>query len=178
MASIAFQRDAGFFDGFSAAAGKVEQPRERPMRFEPVRRPCNGGAERALGANASGAIVRFCAVTYGNGARPNFYPTGNDLSAPLGKSIAALEPLKAKMSMPIGLDYTNILDDGFQYDGHFTYCATLTGTRQKKSDAELGGLVWALTPRIVEEETVWHKRPFMLGVFVLVLVLILNIIFW
>ena len=51
-------------------------------------------------------------------------------------------------------------------------------TTRKKSDAELGGLVWALTPRIVEEETVWYKRPFMLGIFVLVLVLILNIIFW
>src|SRR6185436_19585913 len=35
--------------------------------------------------------------------------------------------------MPVGLDYKHILDDGYQYDGHFTYCATLTGTREKKS---------------------------------------------
>jgi SSS family solute:Na+ symporter len=51
-------------------------------------------------------------------------------------------------------------------------------TPRKKSDTELGGLVWSLTPRILEEETIWYKRPFMLGIFVLVLVLILNIIFW
>jgi len=51
-------------------------------------------------------------------------------------------------------------------------------TPQKKSNTELGGLVWSLTPHIFEEQTIWYKRPFMLGIFVLVLVLILNIIFW
>jgi SSS family solute:Na+ symporter len=51
-------------------------------------------------------------------------------------------------------------------------------TSQKKSDAELAGLVSSLTPRQVEHETAWYKRPFMLGIFALVLVLILNIIFW
>ena len=39
------------------------------------------------------------------------------------------------MIMPIGLDYKHILDDGYKYDGHFTYCATLTGTREKKSES-------------------------------------------
>jgi hypothetical protein len=92
-------------------------------------------AERALGANADGKITRFFAMIYGNGARPNFYPSGNDFSAPFGTSLKPLEPWKPKMIMPIGLDYKNILDDGFQYDGHFTYCASLTGTRQKKSES-------------------------------------------
>jgi hypothetical protein len=86
-------------------------------------------------AQAAGPVKRFFAMVYGNGARPNFYPTGNDLSQPLGKSLAPLEPFKAKMIMPIGLDYKNILDDGYQYDGHFTYCASLTGTREKKSES-------------------------------------------
>jgi hypothetical protein len=40
------------------------------------------------------------------------------------------------------------------------------------------GLVSSLTPRAIEHETIWYRRPFMLGIFVLVLVLILNIIFW
>jgi hypothetical protein len=92
-------------------------------------------AERALGAGPTGAPRRFFAMVYGNGARPNFYPTGNDLSAPFGKSLAPLEPFKAKMIMPIGLDYKNVIDDGYQYDGHFTYAAALTGTRQKKSES-------------------------------------------
>jgi hypothetical protein len=86
-------------------------------------------------AQAQTKPKRFFAMVYGNGARPNFYPTGNDFSQPLGKSIAPLEPFKAKMIMPIGLDYKHILDDGYQYDGHFTYCATLTGTREKRSES-------------------------------------------
>jgi hypothetical protein len=92
-------------------------------------------AERALGAGPTGLPKRFFALAFGNGVRPNFYPAGNDFSAPLGKSIAPLEPFKAKMIMPIGLDYKHILDDGYKYDGHFTYCATLTGTREKKSES-------------------------------------------
>jgi hypothetical protein len=92
-------------------------------------------SEKAQAAGPTGSPRRFFAMVYGNGARPNFYPTGNDFSAPFGKSLAPLEPFKAKMIMPIGLDYKNLLDDGYQYDGHFTYCATLTGTREKKSES-------------------------------------------
>jgi hypothetical protein len=92
-------------------------------------------AEQAEAVGPAGAPRRFFAMVYGNGARPNFYPTGTDLSAPLGKSLAPLEPFKSKLIIPIGLDYKNLLDDGFQYDGHFTYCAALTGTREKKSES-------------------------------------------
>jgi SSS family solute:Na+ symporter len=51
-------------------------------------------------------------------------------------------------------------------------------TKQKKTDAELAGLVSSLTPRTHEPDTVWFKRPATVGVLVLVLALILNIIFW
>lgn len=51
-------------------------------------------------------------------------------------------------------------------------------TRQQKSDAELTGLVSSLTPRASEDHVVWYKRPTSMGMLVLVLVLILNIIFW
>ncbi len=51
-------------------------------------------------------------------------------------------------------------------------------TRQKKSDEDLGGLVYALTPRIVNHDLVWYKRPATLGVVVLGLTAVLNIIFW
>ncbi|MGH7670559.1 MAG: sodium:solute symporter family transporter, partial [Gemmatimonadaceae bacterium] len=51
-------------------------------------------------------------------------------------------------------------------------------TRQKKSDSELGGLVYALTPRIVDHDLAWYKRPATLGVVVLGLTAVLNIIFW
>jgi len=91
-------------------------------------------AERAHAALSSGFPRRFVSVTHGNGVIANsFYPPGADLV--LGATLTTMEPFKAKMIMPIGLDYKNVLDDGFQYDGHFTYCATLTGTRQKKSES-------------------------------------------
>ncbi len=51
-------------------------------------------------------------------------------------------------------------------------------TQQKKSESELGGLVYSLTPRIVNNDMAWYKRPATLGVVVLGLTAVLNIIFW
>jgi len=51
-------------------------------------------------------------------------------------------------------------------------------TRRKKSDDELKGLVYALTPRLTDHELAWYKRPATLGVVVLGLTLVLNVIFW
>jgi hypothetical protein len=94
-------------------------------------------AERAIGQTMpSGFPRRLVCVTHGNGViASSFYPPGNTLT--LGPTLASMEPFKAKMSMPVGLDYKHIMDDsdGFKYDGHFTYCATLTGTREKKSES-------------------------------------------
>jgi SSS family solute:Na+ symporter len=51
-------------------------------------------------------------------------------------------------------------------------------TRRHKSDGELKGLVYSLTPRIKDHDLAWYKRPSALGGFVLALALVLNIIFW
>jgi SSS family solute:Na+ symporter len=51
-------------------------------------------------------------------------------------------------------------------------------TRSQKTDDELRGLVYSLTPRITDAELVWYKRPAALGVAVLALTLVLNVIFW
>jgi hypothetical protein len=94
-------------------------------------------AERAQAATESGFPKRFVAVTHGNGVIANsFYPSGSDLmAAPLPATLSSLDAFRSKMIIPKGLDYKSILDDGFQYDGHFTYCATLTGTREKRSES-------------------------------------------
>ncbi len=93
--------------------------------------------ERALGQTMPGGFPkRFVAVTHGNGViASSFYPAGTTLE--LGPTLASLAPFKAKMIMPTGLDYKHILDDGYDYDGHFTYCATLTGTREKRSESRV-----------------------------------------
>jgi SSS family solute:Na+ symporter len=51
-------------------------------------------------------------------------------------------------------------------------------TRANKSDDDLRGLVYALTPRLTDREMPWYKRPATLGVVVLGLTLVLNLIFW
>lgn len=66
----------------------------------------------------------------------------------------------------------------------WTACFVVTivvslATRRKKTDEELTGLVYSLSPRIKDEEGVpWYSKPGLLGVVVLLGALILNIIFW
>jgi SSS family solute:Na+ symporter len=51
-------------------------------------------------------------------------------------------------------------------------------TRREKSDDDLRGLVWALTPRVTDHNVPLWKRPATLGIVVLGCTLILNLIFW
>jgi len=58
-----------------------------------------------------------------------------------------------------------------------TIAISLATTRHR-SDEELVGLVYSLTPRVRDQELVWYRRPATLGVVALGLTLVLNIIFW
>jgi SSS family solute:Na+ symporter len=65
----------------------------------------------------------------------------------------------------------------------FTVATTVTVvltvlTKQKKTEGELAGLVYSLTPRISDEHLPWHKRPAGLAVIVGVICVVLSIIFW
>jgi solute:Na+ symporter, SSS family len=51
-------------------------------------------------------------------------------------------------------------------------------TRPNKTDAELAGLVYALTPKQVHDDEPWYRRPAPLGLGVLGLTLVLNLLFW
>ncbi len=51
-------------------------------------------------------------------------------------------------------------------------------TSKKKTDEELKGLVYSLTPKPKAEETCWYNRPATLAVIVLAMTLVLNVIFW
>jgi SSS family solute:Na+ symporter len=51
-------------------------------------------------------------------------------------------------------------------------------TRPNKTEDQLKGLVYSLTPRIKEEGLAWWQKPAALGVLVLVIAVALNIIFW
>ena len=51
-------------------------------------------------------------------------------------------------------------------------------TERRKSDVELTGLVYALTPRLRDDDQAWYRRPGPLGAVVLGLTLVLNLVFW
>jgi len=51
-------------------------------------------------------------------------------------------------------------------------------TKQQKTDAELYGLVYSLTPRTLKEEGPWYYRPLGLAIIVGVICVILSILFW
>jgi len=50
-------------------------------------------------------------------------------------------------------------------------------TRRNKTDAELHGLVYSLTPRPSEEGEPWYRRPVVVGSIVLAVTLLLNFLF-
>jgi SSS family solute:Na+ symporter len=51
-------------------------------------------------------------------------------------------------------------------------------TKRTKPNGELKGLVYSLTPKIVDDEKAWYLRPAVLGVVLLAACVILNILFW
>jgi SSS family solute:Na+ symporter len=65
----------------------------------------------------------------------------------------------------------------------FTVCFVLTlvislATRRTKTNEELKGLVYSLTPKIKDHEQAWYLRPAVLGIILLACCVILNYLFW
>jgi SSS family solute:Na+ symporter len=65
----------------------------------------------------------------------------------------------------------------------FIACFTLTlvislATKSQKTDADLKGLVYSLTPKIVDNNQPWYLRPAIVGTLLLIVCVILNFIFW
>jgi solute:Na+ symporter, SSS family len=65
----------------------------------------------------------------------------------------------------------------------FIACFILTlvislATSRTKSDEELKGLVYSLTPKIVDDNQPWFRRPAVVGIVLLICCVILNVIFW
>jgi solute:Na+ symporter, SSS family len=65
----------------------------------------------------------------------------------------------------------------------FIVCFTLTlvislATARTKTDADLKGLVYSLTPKIVDSNQPWYQRPAIVGIVLLIVCVILNFIFW
>jgi SSS family solute:Na+ symporter len=51
-------------------------------------------------------------------------------------------------------------------------------TKRNKSDEELKGLVYSLTPRVVDTSKHWYQGPVFLAWVVGIIAIVLSIIFW
>ena len=65
----------------------------------------------------------------------------------------------------------------------FAACFTLTlvislATKSQKTDADLKGLVYSLTPKIVDHNQAFWQKPAVIGVVMLIVCVILNFLFW
>ena len=65
----------------------------------------------------------------------------------------------------------------------FTACFVLTlgislMGRREKSDADLKGLVYSLTPKTRDDQFAWYMQPGFLGVLLLLVCVYMNYIFW
>ncbi len=65
----------------------------------------------------------------------------------------------------------------------WTFCFAITilvsvATKASKSDQELTGLVYSLTPKPKEEGGAWYLQPMKFGIIVLLAAVVLNILFW
>ncbi len=65
----------------------------------------------------------------------------------------------------------------------FTACFIITivislSTKTLKTNKQLKGLVYSLTPRLVDKEMVWYKRPLTLAIVVSIMAIVFTIIFW
>lgn len=65
----------------------------------------------------------------------------------------------------------------------FTACFVITilisvTTRQLKTNEQLKGLVYALTPKVKDDTKYWHQKPEFFAIIVGVIAIILSILFW
>jgi solute:Na+ symporter, SSS family len=89
-----------------------------------------------------------------------------------GGWIAALHTYPVEMAQNF---WTAII--AFSVSTFFTVGLSLM-TKQQKTDAELHGLVYSLTPRTLAEEGPWYQRPVGLAIIVGVICVTLSILFW
>jgi SSS family solute:Na+ symporter len=51
-------------------------------------------------------------------------------------------------------------------------------SKREKTDEELNGLVYSMTPRLDDSHVAWYKRPWFLAVIVGVIMVVLSVLFW
>jgi len=67
----------------------------------------------------------------------------------------------------------------FAFIACFAFTAVISlATKSQKTDADLKGLVYSLTPKIVDNNLPVYQRPAVVGIVLLIVCIILNWYFW
>ena len=102
----------------------------------------------------------------------NVDASGHALNGMKGGYVAVLHQFPSEMAQNFNLA-------AFAFIACFTLTLVISlATRRTKSDAELKGLVYSLTPKIKSGDLVWYQQPGVVGTILLICCVILNVIFW
>jgi SSS family solute:Na+ symporter len=113
-----------------------------------------------LGGTMTSALFHACTITVGN------------VPGIKGGYLSVLAKFPSEMAQNFWLA-------SFAFIGCFVLTVAISlATKQAKTDAELTGLVYSLTPKIKDSEESWIMRPAVLGTILLVGCVILNVIFF
>ncbi|MFA6172648.1 MAG: sodium:solute symporter family protein [Kiritimatiellales bacterium] len=113
-----------------------------------------------VGGTLTSALFHACTLTTGN------------VPGIKGGYLAALQYFPSEMAQNFWLA-------AFAFLTCFALTVSISlSTKRTKSDAELTGLVYSLTPKIKAGDEPWFARPAVLGTLLLIVCVVLNIIFF
>jgi solute:Na+ symporter, SSS family len=120
-----------------------------------------------FGGIAASAI--FHAVTT---VQSNLDSAGHVVNGMKGGYLAVVSKFPSEMAQNFWLA-------AFAFIACFTFTLVISlATKSQKTDADLKGLVYSLTPKIVDHNIPVYQRPGVVGVVLLIVCVILNFIFW
>jgi SSS family solute:Na+ symporter len=122
-------------------------------------------------ATGHGAFVGLVSGTLSAGIHHGLTIPRGALAGVKGGWLATLHTYPSEMAQ-------NFWTAIFAWSACFLLTIVVSLLTRPREDQELTGLVWSLTERPRDENLAWHQKPALLAGFVILLVIVLNIIFW
>ncbi len=116
-----------------------------------------------------GASAVFHAVTT---VQSNLDSAGHVINGMKGGYLSVVSKFPSEMAQNFWLA-------AFAFTACFAFTLVISlATRSAKTDADLKGLVYSLTPKIVDNNIPIYQKPAVVGIVLLIACIILNLIFW
>lgn len=122
-------------------------------------------------ATGHGAFVGLVSGTLGAAVHHGLTLPKGALAGVKGGWLATLHTYPSEMAQ-------NFWTAIYAWSACFFLTIVVSLLTQPREDRELTGLVWSLTERPRDQNLPWHQKPALLAGFVILLVVILNVIFW